>query len=165
MGLSQITQDLLAIHKSIMSPQYHGVDLRAFAARCLRVHFGDATPVAEVLEVTMHEMLHVWLETRWLHTPREQRSKRRPSHGRVFRETLCEAARRMWGVEIDPRAGKVHRKVARTNWWSSDGTLVRITEHREIQAYALDRLIVETLQKALDSGALTLQYVATGRSY
>lgn len=185
-----------------------GADLRAFAARCLRVfdqirgpHYGEyfyatrALPdflriehyadhrgvsgragaysavvkhgdctVAEVLEVTMHEMLHVYLDSVFFFsTPRDKRGPR-PAHGVVFQETLCAAARIMWDIDIDRRSAKgACRVLQKTTWLKPDNTVSHVTERKEIRAYALDRLIFTELQNRLDSGALTLDYVVTGR--
>lgn len=66
--------------------------------RKIRVAFGPSATKAEVLEVLMHEMVHMALP-------------KREGHGERFRLTLRRAARELWGIECPldepPRDGVI----------------------------------------------------------
>lgn len=66
--------------------------------RKIRVAYGPHATKAEVLEVLMHEMVHMALP-------------RREAHGERFRLTLRRAARELWGIEcpldVPPQGGVI----------------------------------------------------------
>lgn len=61
--------------------------------RELRVAYGPSATKAEVLEVLMHEMVHL-------------ACPRREAHGERFKLTLRRAARELWGIEVPMVQGK-----------------------------------------------------------
>jgi hypothetical protein len=61
--------------------------------RSLRVAYGPSATKAEVLEVLMHEMVHL-------------ACPRREHHGERFKLTLRRAARELWGIEVPMVQGK-----------------------------------------------------------
>lgn len=61
--------------------------------RQIRVAYGPSATKAEVLEVLMHEMVHL-------------ACPRREGHGERFKLTLRRAARELWGIEVPIIQGK-----------------------------------------------------------
>jgi len=61
--------------------------------RKIRVAYGPSATKAEVLEVLMHEMVHL-------------ACPRREGHGERFKLTLRRAARELWGIEVPIIQGK-----------------------------------------------------------
>lgn len=61
--------------------------------REIRVAYGPSATKAEVLEVLMHEMVHL-------------ACPRREAHGERFKLTLRRAARELWGIEVPVVQGK-----------------------------------------------------------
>lgn len=125
------------------------------------VRVGAYCSLAEALETTMHEMLHVVLETRYrasrltvaqrLRAPKS----RAPGHNVEFQHALIASAGRAWDVSATRAEAKASRKVLdRVQWVDADGNPTHVTERRQLTAYALDDLIVSRLEQKFEIGSI-----------